>query len=57
VFDLSGRPVLTREVSNVLQGTTQISVGLDSRLAPGVYLLQVLNADTGKVQVIKLLRQ
>jgi hypothetical protein len=57
VFDLSGRPVLVKEVSNVLQGTSQINVGLDSRLSPGVYLLQIRNGDNGKVQVIKLLRQ
>jgi methionine-rich copper-binding protein CopC len=57
VFDLSGRPVVVKEVSNVPQGTSQINVGLDSRLTPGVYLLQIRNGDNGKVQVIKLVRK
>lgn len=57
VFDISGKAVLRREISQVPRGTTQYNVGLNRSLGRGVYLLQVRNGDTGSVKVIQLLRR
>jgi fibronectin type 3 domain-containing protein/predicted esterase len=61
LLDLSGKPILSRELSNVPSGnsqhklnTTGVNLG---KLPPGIYLVRIIGLPGGKVETIKLIKR
>jgi len=57
VTDISGKVVALKELSNVPQGISQQSPGLNSRnLAPGIYIIQVLGLEGETLPPVRILK-
>ena len=57
MYDVTGKVVYTNEVDNLHAGVNTLQVKTDNRLTAGLYNLVLIDADTKKTQIIKVVKQ